>query len=216
MTFRKEPISGSKRLVSYYLVCYNLVSATLWFCLLLRTLFAAYFTGVQHVFADVSGYSKCVQTGALLEVLHIIFGLVRSPLFTTVIQISSRLLLVWGISHTFPQICEDSPAYTLMLAAWSIAEVIRYSFYAFNLRQNFPQFLIKLRYNAFYSLYPLGAGSEMWLIFKSLDAADFSYPAFGYALRAILLIYVPGFHMMYTHMISQRKKVYISLGKRKA
>ncbi|KAG1844811.1 hypothetical protein DFJ58DRAFT_631646, partial [Suillus subalutaceus] len=43
-----------------------------------------------------------VQSLAALEVLHVLLGFVRSPFPTTVVQVSSRLVLVWGIVERFP------------------------------------------------------------------------------------------------------------------
>jgi very-long-chain (3R)-3-hydroxyacyl-CoA dehydratase len=48
------------------------------------------------------------------------------------------------------------------------------------------------RYNTFYVLYPLGISSEMWLVYKAITPAAQLNPNFGYALWAILAIYVPG------------------------
>lgn len=86
-----------------YLVVYNLFSTLSWSYLLFRTL--------QHVLLPphqlTSTYSALghivpyVQTTAILEVLHVLLGWVRSPLPTTIIQVSSRLLLVWGITEQF-------------------------------------------------------------------------------------------------------------------
>lgn len=45
-----------------------------------------------------------VQTFAVLEVVHVLLGWVRSPLQTTVMQVSSRLFLVWGIADQFPEV----------------------------------------------------------------------------------------------------------------
>jgi hypothetical protein len=42
-----------------------------------------------------------VQSFALLEVFHVLLGWVRSPLQTTVMQVSSRLWIVWGIAQQF-------------------------------------------------------------------------------------------------------------------
>lgn len=53
-------------------------------------------------FARVGTQTAFVQSFAVLEVLHVLFGLVRSPLQTTVMQVSSRLFLVWGITEQFP------------------------------------------------------------------------------------------------------------------
>jgi len=52
---------------------------------------------------------------------------------TTVMQVASRLLLVWGVVNNFPNETALSPVYSSMLIAWSVTEVIRYSFFAMNL-----------------------------------------------------------------------------------
>ena len=59
--------------------------------------------------------------------------MVRAPLMTTLMQVASRLLLVWGIVNNFPAYTVSSIAYSTMLIAWSVTEVIRYSFFAMNL-----------------------------------------------------------------------------------
>ncbi|BFZ59494.1 hypothetical protein YB2330_000505 [Saitoella coloradoensis] len=201
------PRNSSMGLKSRYLVLYNVISACAWGALLVRVAALLYLGGYKNVHAHVSKFAKWTQTGALLEVLHIAFGLVRSPLITTVIQVASRILLVWGIVHPFPESTAISPAYSSMLIAWSVTEVIRYSYYALNLLGGVPKALTWLRYNTFFILYPLGAGSEAWLVKRSLGQADAWNPMYGYLLRAILVIYVPGFYTMFTHMIGQRRKV---------
>jgi very-long-chain (3R)-3-hydroxyacyl-CoA dehydratase len=45
-----------------------------------------------------------VQSAAVLEVLHVLLGLVRSPLPTTTVQVASRLFSVWGIAGRFPSV----------------------------------------------------------------------------------------------------------------
>ena len=54
------------------------------------------------LFYRVGVQTALVQTFAVLEVFHVLFGWVRSPLQTTVMQVSSRLFLVWGITEHFP------------------------------------------------------------------------------------------------------------------
>jgi very-long-chain (3R)-3-hydroxyacyl-CoA dehydratase len=48
-------------------------------------------------------------------------------------QVASRLLLVWGIAYPFPETTKYSLAYSTMLIAWSVTEVIRYSYFVFAL-----------------------------------------------------------------------------------
>ncbi|EGG02132.1 uncharacterized protein MELLADRAFT_38757, partial [Melampsora larici-populina 98AG31] len=105
------------------------------------------------------------QSTALLEILHVALGLVRSGLLTTVMQVASRLVIVWAIIPLFPQVSLHSPIYSSMVFAWSLSEIIRYGTYASSLL-NYPiRPLLWLRYSAFYLLYPIGAGSEWGLMF---------------------------------------------------
>ena len=58
-----------------------------------------------------------------------------------------------------------------MILAWSFTEVIRYAFYAFSLLGSEPpRALTYLRYTTFYALYPLGAGSEAFLILATVPS----------------------------------------------
>ncbi len=41
-------------------------------------------------------------------------------------------------------------------------------------------------------MYPLGISSECWLVYCALEPAAESMPAYNMALKAVLLIYVPG------------------------
>lgn len=153
-----------------------------------------------------------VQSLAIMEVLNVWLGCVRSSLKTTAMQVASRLILVWGILDRFPGV-RASSLFTLMILAWSITEVVRYSFYACSLLGWDPYALLFLRYTTFYVLYPLGASSEAFLIFATLPTI---YPFFALRLwnimdymRALLfVIWWPGLYMMYTHMITQRRKVF--------
>jgi very-long-chain (3R)-3-hydroxyacyl-CoA dehydratase len=110
---------------------------------------------------------------------------------TTVMQVASRILLVWGIVAPFPFLAK-SPAYSSMLMAWSVTEVIRYSFFTLSLGGLLPGFLSWLRYNTFYVLYPLGISSECWLIYKAVEPAKKLRQEYVWLLQLVLFIYVPG------------------------
>jgi very-long-chain (3R)-3-hydroxyacyl-CoA dehydratase len=59
-----------------------------------------------------------------------------------------------------------------MVLAWSLTEVIRYAFYATSLISQVPYALLYLRYTTFFVLYPLGAGSEAFLIYSTLPSSS--------------------------------------------
>ena len=106
-------------------------------------------------------------------------------------QVASRLLLVWGVVDTFPFLAK-SAAYSSMLIAWSVTEVVRYSYFVFTLSGYSPGLISWLRYNLFYVLYPLGISSECWLIYKAVEPAKEIRQELGWLLQLILFIYVPG------------------------
>lgn len=178
-------------LKAYSLIAYNALSCVLWFGVLGRTILLLPLVGHENVYGGVGEYTKLTQTLALLEIVHIVLGLLRSSLFTTIVQVSSRILLVWGVANLF-EAPQESLAYSTMLIAWSITEVYRYSYYVTNILGRTPGFLTWLRYNTFFVLYPLGAGSEAVCIFRALSEAKEFNINYYYFLVAVLLTYPPG------------------------
>lgn len=119
-------------------------------------------------------------------------GVVPAPVFTTAMQVASRLFLMWAICYPFPHL-NASAVYSSMLCAWSTTEVIRYSYFALKQVEAVPGWLHWLRYSAFLILYPIGISSEVAMTVKALlgPAADLA-PWYPYALGAVLLSYIPG------------------------
>ncbi|KAK9475173.1 tyrosine phosphatase-like protein [Dipodascopsis tothii] len=178
-----------------YLFVYNAVSGAFWTGVFLRWAILLPLVGPEYMADGLGSFACWVQTGALLEVVHAAVGLVRSPLATTAIQVASRILLVWGVVYLFP-LAGKSPAYTSMILAWSVTEIVRYAYYAFNLRGSVPRTLTWLRYNTFYVLYPIGVASEMLVMIAALPFADRWSVLYGWLLRAILVVYIPGFYVI--------------------
>ncbi|ATY64660.1 tyrosine phosphatase [Cordyceps militaris] len=197
-------MAPSSPLRTGYLVLYNALSCVAWAVVLYRTVTSCLTVGYPYTYLEVGEWTRWTQTAACLEVLHSLFGIVRAPIATTVMQVMSRLLLVWGITYPFPFVTQ-APFYASMLVAWSVTEVIRYSYFATSLAGLQPSFLTFLRYNTFFILYPLGIFSECSLIFIT---SKFLQGAEQYMLYAILAIYIPGSYTLYTYMMKQRSKVF--------
>ncbi|KAF5717777.1 gibberellin 20-oxidase [Fusarium mundagurra] len=189
-----------------YLIFYNFISAVQWSVVLGRTAMLASAYGPEYVYPNIGQYTKWTQTLAGLEVLHSMLGVVRASFTTTLMQVASRFLLVWAIVDVFPFLAL-SPFYSSMLIAWSVTEIIRYSFFALSLSGYQPKFLTWLRYNTFFVLYPIGIFSECILIWFATEPAGNINELYKWALYAILVIYVPGSYVLYTHLMSQRRKV---------
>jgi very-long-chain (3R)-3-hydroxyacyl-CoA dehydratase len=122
---------------------------------------------------------------------------------TTLLQVFSRIFIVWGIIPLFPDSIQDSYAYPIMLLAWSVTEVIRYSFYAWNILDEVPYFLLWLRYNylriwvdcrysTFWVLYPIGVGSELRTMTRALKDAYAWQPVYAAVIVVVMLAYIPG------------------------
>jgi very-long-chain (3R)-3-hydroxyacyl-CoA dehydratase len=233
-----------KSLRTQYLTLYNLASAALWLRVFWRVvLTVAVGGGWEKVFAGTDETVRLTQSVAVLEVVHAALGefnasmssqrvvssitskltilspgIVRAPLLTTLMQVASRFLLVWGIAFNFPSTTAASPAYTTMLLAWSATEIIRYGYFAYNLHfGGVPGWLTWLRYNTFFVLYPLGISSECWLVYSATGPAREQWgQMWEWALYAVLAIYVPGAYVLYTHMMGQRRKVLRGLREKKA
>lgn len=161
------------------------------------------------------------QSLAILEVVHALIGLVKSPVVTTAIQVASRLFLVWGVTDIAPAWAQAHWLVSTMVVSWALTEVPRYAFYAWNVASpsSLPGILKWLRYSTFLPLYPSGAGSEwgmVWLVLEhvrqnrifSLDLPNAYNAVFNYhlVLCVVIPLYLPGLPFMYKHMMIQRAK----------
>lgn len=78
------------------------------------------------------------------QIVHVAIGIVKSNLPITTIQVLSRLMVVCGVILATPT-GKVSPGVPLALLAWSVTEIIRYGYYAFNLLGAVPHILVFLR-----------------------------------------------------------------------
>ncbi|KAJ2550559.1 hypothetical protein EV175_004021 [Coemansia sp. RSA 1933] len=193
-----------------YLVAYNAASFVGWAFVLAKT--AMYVanngTNLDGLFAQIGYLLIYVQTGAALEVLHALVGIVRSSPLTVLLQVYSRLLLVWGTLYPFdyPEI-RASYGFLLMVLAWSITECVRYSHYTLGLLDIESSVLLYLRYTLFYVLYPAGVSGELLEMWAALPYAGAIRPSFKGFLILNMVNYPPVLYKLYTHMIRQRRKI---------
>ena len=80
--------------------------------------------------------------------------------------------------------------YSLLLIAWSTGEVIRYSYFTLMLSGYAPGIIVWLRYSAFVIIYPIGIGSEMWLVYRAIGECDQAWLIA--VMWAELALYIPG------------------------
>ncbi|KAI8506133.1 hypothetical protein Bbelb_164860 [Branchiostoma belcheri] len=219
-----KPRAGPGSLARGWLILYNIVLTAGWL--------AVMYVYILHVLNNSSSpevYSglydsvevvlKVFQSLALLEIIHAALGIVPSNVLLTAFQVFSRVFLVWGVMHPFKE-AQTSLGASLCIAAWTITEIIRYSFYTFALLNMKPYILQWCRYTFFIVLYPIGVTGELLAIYSSLAPAaeqkafslEMPNPLnvsfyYHYFLVGVMFTYIPIFPQLYFHMVRQRRKV---------
>lgn len=210
-TVKKGASRGKARhpLIITYLALYNVLSAAAWAyfgCSFLHHLFSAGFHHVELTFAPTVKTLAYVQTAAVLEIAHVVLGWVPSQLLSTVMQIASRLFVVWLPAY-WMELGEVTPlGYSLIAIAWTLSDLTRYIYYVCGLLGRTPYVITWLRYTLFLVLYPMGTLGEMYLISKASVAFAELGVWYRWIMLAILAVYPFGFLFMYTHMLKQRSK----------
>ncbi|RNF02841.1 protein tyrosine phosphatase [Trypanosoma conorhini] len=205
-----------------YLLAYNGSMFTGWAVILAKIVrHLASGKSIEDVYPLIAKLLVFFQGGAVMEVLHAILGLVRAPIPTTVMQVSSRLVVLFGALQIGPTEARSSPCFTQMVVAWSLSEVIRYAYYATNLLDVKSKPLTWLRYSAFTLLYPVGITGEIGCFYRALpyikankpwsmelpNRYNWTFSWYNTVWFILLGLYPYGSYVMYTYMLQQRRKV---------
>ena len=234
-------IAFAMGLAKTYLLAYNASLILGWAYVLVLAGATVVTSGSSAVYAAVEIPLLVAQTAACLEVVHAMTGLARSPVLVTAMQVSSRLMVVWGVLWISPPSrvatlslggltlggVEIGLGVPSLLLCWGVTEVVRYSFYFFKLLGEVPRLVVWARYTLFIVLYPLGVSSELWCAYSGfghlVESGAFSYRmpnpynvAWDFSVVQILFFlgYVPGFPKLYLYMLKQRKNTLGSKEKR--
>jgi very-long-chain (3R)-3-hydroxyacyl-CoA dehydratase len=213
-----------------YLAGYNLVSALGWFSVLVQCAQLLASGAAPATFWPTVGTQVVVvQSLAVMEIVHSVLGLVKSPFFTVFLQVFSRYALVYACVLLSPTAATHWGC-ALMVSCWSCAEVPRYLFYFFKQigSGEVPMVLNHLRFNLFLLLYPAGVFGEIVCIVVSLpdvragqygvlmpNAHNFEFTLYGFMCVAVWS-YAPGLPFLYGHMLRGRKKMYAQFAKAKS
>lgn len=116
---------------------------------------------LADLYPGTGAYVQWIQTLMIVDVIHAVIGVVRAPVVTTTMQVASRFLLVWavlplfgeqllvpmtnlGVGEAAKEFVEfavkdgtmvdksaNQLAYLGMVAAWCVAECVRYGYFVF-------------------------------------------------------------------------------------
>jgi very-long-chain (3R)-3-hydroxyacyl-CoA dehydratase len=188
----KKTSKDATPLLVGYLAFYNFVHFLGWTAVTYLILFSY---GLDDAWRELRLLVWFLQAWVLLDVLHILLGLVRTrsdvsiPLtihckVTRRLQLLICLELVCGGAGAFsfsqsphsvpPSVCARQYLIALMLLSWSVLDMIRYSFYFLHVLKIVPHWMMLLRYSEFIISYPLGMLAEFAVWFMILSASPYS------------------------------------------
>ncbi|KAH3713026.1 very-long-chain (3R)-3-hydroxyacyl-CoA dehydratase 2-like [Dreissena polymorpha] len=203
-----------------YLIAYNVAQVLGWSAIMLALLGHLFVEwDYKGVYEKVSPLLNIFQTAALLEIVHCAVGMVRSNVMLTAFQVISRIFVTWGVAYSIPEV-HDIFGVTMFIFAWTLTEIIRYSFYMFSLIGEVPYAIQWCRYTFFIVLYPIGVTGELLSMWGGLpyveetglysvalpNAANMSF-RYDYYMKFFMFMYIPVFPQLYMHMLAQRRKV---------
>ncbi|CAG9568206.1 putative protein tyrosine phosphatase [Leishmania major strain Friedlin] len=206
-----------------YLLAYNAGMCVGWGTILVKIIVhLAEGRDPASVYPDIARLLCVAQTGAVAEIFHAAFGIVRSPVGTTFLQVLSRLIVLYGAVRIGDTDSTKSLVFVQMLVAWCLSEIIRYSFYGANLLRVNVASLTWLRYSAFMVLYPVGITGEIGCLYKALpyikkhkpwtvelpNKLNFTFSWYNAVWFILLGIYPYGSYVMYSYMLAQRRKTF--------
>ncbi|XP_042542072.1 very-long-chain (3R)-3-hydroxyacyl-CoA dehydratase 1 [Dipodomys spectabilis] len=220
----EKEATGKRRrlgvLATAWLTFYNIAMTAGWLVLAIAMVRFYMEKGTHRgLYKSIQKTLKFFQTFALLEIAHCLIGIVPTSVLVTGVQVSSRIFMVWLITHSIKPI-QNEESVVLFLVSWTVTEITRYSFYTFSLLDHLPYFIKWARYNFFIILYPVGVAGELLTIYAALPyvkkSGMFSIRLpnkynvsfdYYYFLLIIMASYIPLFPQLYFHMLRQRRKV---------
>ncbi|RVE71814.1 hypothetical protein OJAV_G00055400 [Oryzias javanicus] len=168
-----------------------------------------------HTISDVMFFC---QTLATVEVLNAAFGMVRTGVIPTFIQVVGRNFILFVIFGTLDEM-HNRPVVFFVFYLWSAIEIFRYPFYMLGCFGTEWKTLTWLRYTVWIPLYPLGVLAEAFAVIQAIPIFDkkqlFSVPvpkalgsslSFSYVLQGYLILMFLGLFINFRHLYKQRKR----------
>nr|XP_057930864.1 very-long-chain (3R)-3-hydroxyacyl-CoA dehydratase isoform X2 [Doryrhamphus excisus] len=177
-----------------------------------------------HTISDVMFFCQIL---AAVEVLNVAFGVVRTGLIPTLIQVVGRNFILFIIFGSLEEM-QNKPVVFFVFYLWSAIEIFRYPFYMLRSFNTEWKILTWLRYSLWIPLYPLGVIAEAVALMQSIPIFDetnlFSIPlpkaigtslSFSYVLYMYLILMFLGLFINFRHLYKQRRR-HFRTKKRKA
>ncbi|KAM6961210.1 very-long-chain (3R)-3-hydroxyacyl-CoA dehydratase [Aplochiton taeniatus] len=168
-----------------------------------------------HTISDMMFFCQIL---AAIEVLNAAFGIVRTGVVPTFIQVVGRNFILFIIFGCLEKM-HSKPVVFFVFYLWSAIEIFRYPFYMLGCLDTEWRTLTWLRYTIWIPLYPLGVLAEAVAVIQSIPIFDeaklFSIPLpkaigtsipFSYVLKGYLVLMVLGLYINFRHLYKQRRR----------
>lgn len=169
-------------------------------------------------FNTISDVMFFCQILAAVEVLNAAFGVVRTGVVPTLIQVVGRNFILFIVFGSLEQM-HNKPVVFFVFYLWSAIEIFRYPFYMLGCLDMEWKTLTWLRYTIWIPLYPLGVLAEAVAVIQSIPIFDktklFSIPLpkvigtsinFSYVLHVYLVLMFLGLFINFRHLYKQRTR----------
>ncbi|XP_061531914.1 very-long-chain (3R)-3-hydroxyacyl-CoA dehydratase isoform X2 [Phycodurus eques] len=169
-------------------------------------------------FHTISGVMFFCQILAAVEVLNAAFGVVRTGVIPTLIQVLGRNFILFVIFGCLEEM-QNKPVVFFVFYLWSAIEIFRYPFYMVGCFNTEWKILTWLRYSLWIPIYPLGVIAEAVAVIQSIPIFDetnlFSIPlpkaigasvSFSYILHVYLALMFLGLFINFRHLYKQRQR----------
>uniref|UniRef100_UPI003AAA3F60 very-long-chain (3R)-3-hydroxyacyl-CoA dehydratase isoform X3 n=1 Tax=Centroberyx gerrardi TaxID=166262 RepID=UPI003AAA3F60 len=218
---RSQEDPGFISLKSVFLFTYNLVQflGFSWiFANMTVRLFIFGQDSLYDTFHTISDVMFFCQILAAVEVLNAAFGVVRTGVVPTLIQVVGRNFILFIIFGSLEEM-HNKPVVFFVFYLWSAIEIFRYPFYMLGCFDTEWKTLTWLRYTIWIPLYPLGVLAEAVAVIQSIAIFDktklFSIPlpkaigtsiSFSHVLYIYLVLMFLGLCINFRHLYKQRKR----------
>lgn len=185
-----------------YLAAYNLTAFVFWLLFVCSYVLSGFeLTTANLILLNVA------QGMAILEILHSALGWVKSPVGSTTAQVFSRILVLVCINlfiTEYPSTLFNAGV-AIVSFAWSVTELVRYSFYFLSLYNKQLKALLWMRYTFFIILYPLGVTGEWFILVAPVAHLGLRFDLYTIVLVVLAGSYLYYFPILYKYMWKQRK-----------
>ncbi|KAG7522698.1 hypothetical protein JOB18_028760 [Solea senegalensis] len=214
---------GFVSLKTGYLFVYNLVQFLGFSWIFVNMTVRLFIFGqdsLYDTFHTISDMMFFCQSLAVVEVLNAAFGIVRTGVVPTLIQVVGRNFILFVIFGGVEEM-HNQPVVFFVFYLWSAIEIFRYPFYMLGCFNTEWKTLTWLRYTIWMPLYPFGVVAEAVAVIQSIphfyktELLSIPLPKaigtsinFSYVLYVYLVLLFLGLLFNFRHLYKQRKRCF--------